>query len=262
MTTLRLKRKPKKVAVPLEESDLRKDSKTVLVEKIKESASAGVKPTATPRLARILIIEDHPIVRQGIVDLINREPDLSVCGELDNTEEAFAWFEKEKPDLLILDISLSKGSNGIEFLKYLKSQYPNVKCLILSMHEETLYASRALLAGARGYVMKHENIKTLVDAIRIILGGKIYLSEKMKERMLEKQYAGVPEGFSPVEILSDRELEIFQLIGEGLSTTKIAQRLHRSIKTIETYRSRIKEKLNLKDNMELICNAVQWVQSK
>ena len=165
-----------------------------------------------------------------------------------------------KPDLVIVDISLN-GSSGIEFLKTFRLEYPDIPTLVLSMHDELLYAERVLREGARGYVMKQEAVEKIVTAIRKILEGQIYLSDRMMERILEKKYMG-QANLSPMESLSDRELEVFRLIGEGITTVAIAKQLHRSVKTIETYRARIKVKFNLKNNMELIRLAMHWAQNK
>lgn len=208
---------------------------------------------------RVFILEDHPIVRQGICDLITQESDMMVCGQADNYKEALETIEKVKPEVVLLDISLN-GASGLELLSSLKTHQPNVKVLILSMHDETLYAERALREGAKGYIMKQEATEKVLEAIRHVVKGQIYLSDQMLERVLEKKYAGCPTDASPMETLSDRELEVFRLIGEGISTSVIAKQLHRSIKTIETYRARIKVKLNLKNNMELIRAAMHWIQ--
>ncbi len=208
---------------------------------------------------QILVLDDHPIVRQGLSQLINQQEDLEVSGEASNAEEAFRSIQTAQPDAVIVDISLD-GPNGIEFIKAAKEQYPNMFFLVHSMHDETLYAERALRAGAKGYVMKQESPEILITAIHRVLRGQIYMSDVMTERMLEQRYNGVSDSLFPMEALSDRELEVFQLIGRGETTAHIAKLLHRSIKTVETYRARIKEKLNLKDNMQLIRCAMQWTQ--
>lgn len=210
---------------------------------------------------QIVILDDHPILRRGLAQLINLEPDFEVCGEAANSVDGFRSIEATHPSLVIVDISLD-GSNGVEFIKTVKEQYPNLLMLAHSMHDETLYAERVLRAGARGYIMKQESPEKIILAIRRILAGQIYLSEVMTERMLEQRYNGISENLSPVDALSDRELEVFQLIGGGETSSKIAKMLHRSIKTVETYRARIKDKLSLKDNMQLIRAAMQWVTSE
>lgn len=219
------------------------------------------KASLTSKKTRIFILDDHPIVRQGIGEMINDEADMTVCGESDNYQEAMGVVESLKPDVILVDISLN-GSSGLEFLKSLKIHNPDCKALILSMHDETLYAERALREGARGYIMKQEATEKIMDAIRHVMKGQIYLSDHMMERILEKKYGGISADASPIEALSDRELEVFRMIGEGISTSLIAKQLHRSVKTIETYRARIKVKLNLKNNMELIRLAMNWVQSE
>ncbi len=219
------------------------------------------KPSFTAKKTQIFILDDHPIVRQGIGELINNENDMMICGGADNYQAALQAVETLKPDVILVDISLN-GSSGLEFLKSLKVQYPDVKALILSMHDETLYAERALREGARGYIMKQEATEKIMDAVRHVMKGQIYLSDHMMERILEKKYGGISADASPIEALSDRELEVFRMIGEGISTSLIAKQLHRSVKTIETYRARIKVKLNLKNNMELIRLAMNWVQNE
>lgn len=207
---------------------------------------------------KIFILDDHPLLRRGLGQLINLEPDLEIVGESANAIEALEIIETVKPDLIVVDINLD-GPNGIEFIKMAKEKYPGLRFLVHSMHDEMLYAERALRAGARGYMMKHEKPSLVIYAIRHVLNGQIYLSDAMRERMLKHQYHG-DEAVTPLETLSDRELEVFQFIGKGETTVRIAALLHRSSKTIETCRSRIKEKLYLKDNMELIRRAVQWNQ--
>lgn len=219
------------------------------------------KAGLSQKTPKVLILDDHPIVRQGLVQLLSQEVGLELCGEAANSEQAFAVIESAKPDIVIVDISL-EGPNGIEFIKAAKEQYPNLFFLVHSMHDENLYAERALRAGARGYIMKQESSDKVVTAIRRILSGQIYMSEAMTEKMLEQRYNGVSDSLLPMEALSDRELEVFQLIGKGETTNRIAKLLHRSIKTVETYRARIKEKLNLKDNMQLIRHAMQSVYSE
>lgn len=208
---------------------------------------------------RVFILEDHPIVRKGIAALINGEHDLLVCGEAESVEKALSAVSSSKPDIVLVDISLS-GSSGIEFIRTMKMEMPETPCLALSMHDELLYAERILLEGAKGYLMKQEAMEIVLEAIRRVLAGKVYLSERVKERILEKKYGGGATDISPIEALSDRELEVFRLIGEGVTTAQIAKQLHRSAKTIETYRARIKHKLNLKHNMELVRHAIRWSQ--
>jgi DNA-binding NarL/FixJ family response regulator len=211
---------------------------------------------------KILIVDDHPIVRQGLTELINQEEDLVVCEQAEDATEAMGFIKKLKPDMAIVDISL-KETSGMELIKDIKVQYPNLVILALSMHDESLYAERALRAGARGYVMKAEATEKVVTAIRKILSGQIYVSDKMAAKMVRKLVGGGPDvGVSAIERLSDRELEVFHLIGQGYGTRQIAERLHLSIKTIETYREHIKEKLNLADASELLQYAIQWTHSQ
>ena len=214
------------------------------------------------RASKILIVDDHPIVRHGLAKLINDEPDLEVCGEADSAGDALTMMESEAPDLLLVDISLG-GTNGIELIKRVKASDPEMRVLVSSMHDESLYAERALRAGAMGYLNKGENRETLLGAIRQVLRGKLYLSPRMSERLLHRFVLNDQEPDRPaIESLSDRELEVFQLIGEGLTTRQIASRLHLSPKTIETYREHIKAKLNLENSSELIRAAVQWCLEK
>jgi DNA-binding NarL/FixJ family response regulator len=212
--------------------------------------------------SNILIVDDHPIVRQGLAELINHENDLTVCAQAEDANQAMKAVKELKPDMAIVDISL-KETSGMELIKDLKTQYPNLPVLTLSMHDESLYAERALRAGARGYIMKAEATEKVIKAIRKILSGEIYISDKMASKMMRKLVSGNSEiNASPVELLSDRELEVFQLIGKGFGTRQIAERLYLSIKTIETYRAHIKEKLNLADSAELLQYAIQWVNSR
>lgn len=213
------------------------------------------------KTAQVFILDDHPIVRHGLAQLINQQVGLEVCGEAASVAEASAAIPSAKPDIMVVDVTLD-GSNGIEFIKMIKEQYPEILFLVNSMHDETLYGERALRAGARGYIMKQEAPEKVILAIRRILSGQIYMSDAMTERMLEQRYNGVADNLTPMEALSDRELEVFQFIGRGETTAKIAKLLHRSVKTVETYRGRIKEKLNLKDNMQLIRHAMQSVYTE
>jgi DNA-binding NarL/FixJ family response regulator len=210
----------------------------------------------------ILIVDDHPIVRQGLAELVNHEDDLVVCGQAEDAHQAMKAVKELTPDMAIVDISL-KETSGMELIKDLNAQYPNLPILALSMHDESLYAERALRAGARGYIMKAEATEKVIIAIRKILSGEIYISDKMASKMMRKFVGSSTEiKTSPVERLSDRELEVFQLIGKGFGTRQISERLFLSIKTIETYRAHIKEKLNLADAAELLQYAIQWVNSR
>ncbi len=212
--------------------------------------------------SRVFIVDDHPLVREHLRSLLEREPDLSVCGEASDGPGALALIPKQAPDLVILDISL-KRSHGLEVLKDLKRLLPDLPVLVLSMHDEALYAERTLRAGAMGYITKEEATVNVLRAIRKVLGGHVYLSERISERMMQKVVRGAPSpGSSPLEVLADRELEVFQMIGRGVGTRQIAEELHLGIKTVESYRARIKDKLRLSDANELLQHAIQWVQSE
>ena len=208
---------------------------------------------------KVLLVDDHAILRQGLVKLINHEADMVVCGEAEDAAKAFDAVESLSPDIAVVDISL-KGSNGIELIKNVKARFPDLPMLVLSMHDESLYAERALRAGSLGYIMKEEAIEQVLVAIRKVLGGEIFLSEKMKSRMLQNLAQGKGKVVSsPIEQLTDRELEVFRLIGEGHSTRQIAGELHLSVRTVEAYREYIKAKLNLKNATELVQHAFHWV---
>ena len=208
---------------------------------------------------QILIVDDHPIVRQGIAGLVNHENDLAVCGQAEDSHQALRAIRELTPNMAIVDISL-KETDGLELIKNIHSRYPNLLILALSMHDETVYAERALRAGAMGYIMKQEATENVILAIRKILGGELYVSDRMASRMVRKLVGGQTETLgSPTESLSDRELEVFHLIGHGHGTRQISERLHRSVKTIETYQANIKEKLSLKNAGELHQYAIQWV---
>lgn len=207
---------------------------------------------------KILIVEDHPIFRWGLSELINQEPDMAVCGEATNVTGAWKAIDRLNPDLIIADITL-ENSDGIDLTKEVNRRSKTIPVLILSMHDQFLYAERALHAGARGYIMKQEAMESVVTAIRQVLAGKIYLNDQVKDRILfnlADRPAG--KGRSSIERLTDRELEVFRMIGKGFSTREIASKLHLSMKTIGTYRERIKEKLNLKHANELVRHAVHW----
>lgn len=208
---------------------------------------------------RLVIVDDHPIVRQGFVQLINQQPDLEVIGEAEDAPEALDLILTEKPDISLVDLSL-KNSNGLELIKDLCRQIPDMPILVVSLHDEEVYAERVLRAGAKGFIMKAEATESVMTAIRQVLDGGIYLSQKMRTKLLEKLTTGASyqDAGTPVELLSDREFEVFQLIGKGMKTSAIADALNLSIKTIETYRSHLKTKLNLKDSTALMQTAVEW----
>ena len=208
---------------------------------------------------KILIIDDHPIVRKGLRMMIESEPGLSVCGEANGMSEAMQQYFETKPDVVVADISLDNGS-GIELVKELVSHDEQIKVLVCSMHDESLFAERALRAGAKGYINKEEATEKLIAAIRRVASGRVYLSQEMTDHMLCRQVGAGPEPpKSEIETLSDRELEVFEQIGHGVTTRQIADKLHLSPKTIETYRENIKHKLNLANATELTQRAVQWV---
>lgn len=210
--------------------------------------------------SRVLIVDDHPTVREGLAMRIEREPDLEVCGEAADMGEAMRLMTETRPDVAVVDISLKNGS-GIELIKRIKDRHDHVRMLVWSMHGESLYAERALRAGALGYVNKDQATNTIIEAIRRVLEGKIWLSETMSERLLLRTVgaARLKQATSPVDGLADRELEVFRLVGEGVKTAEIADRLHLSVKTIETYRDRIRQKLDLADGTALVHYATQWV---
>ncbi|MDR1893356.1 MAG: response regulator transcription factor [Spirochaetales bacterium] len=208
---------------------------------------------------RIVIVDDHPIVRQGLEQLLEQEPDMKVSGAVGDAQDFMDLIKKEVPDIALVDLSL-KNSSGLELIKDLAVQYPELKVLVISLHDEESYAERAIRAGARGFIMKVEATENLLMAIRRVIKGEIYLSEKMKTRLLEKiisQKKPEPGGLL-TDGLTDREIEIFDLIGEGMKNQNIANKLSISIKTVETYKTHLKRKLNLKDSSELIQKAVEW----
>ncbi len=211
---------------------------------------------------KILIVDDHPIVRQGLTGLINQENDLMVCGQAEDVHQAIKAIGTLKPDMAIVDICL-KETSGMELIKDIKVQYPSLSVLALSMHDESLYAERALRAGAKGYITKQQATEKVIIAIRKVLSGQIYVSDSMAATMVSKLVGGKPQtGDSPIDRLSDRELEVFLLIGQGYGTQQISERLHLSVKTIETYRAHIKEKLNLTKATQLLQYAIKWVNSR
>jgi DNA-binding NarL/FixJ family response regulator len=208
---------------------------------------------------RVVIVDDHPVVRLGLRQLLENEPDLELCGEAEGAAEALSVIEETRPDLVVIDISLKNGS-GLSLVKQITAQDRTIKTLVSSMHDEALFAERALRAGAMGFINKEEAIDQMVSAMRRVLAGSIYLSPGMTDRVLQSIARGELEGGKvTLEQLSDRELEVFELIGKGLTTRQAADHLNLSVKTIETYRENIKTKLNLENNNELICRAAQWI---
>lgn len=211
---------------------------------------------------RIFIVDDHPMMREGLAQMIGGQEDLEVCGESGEANDALTGITTMKPDLVLTDITLP-GKNGLELIKDIQAMHPEILVLVISMHDEALYAERVLRAGGRGYVMKQEGGKKIAEAIRQVLNGQIHVSEKMSAKILEVFSGRRPEAVaSPVENLSDREFEIFQLIGHGLETKQLADKLHVSPKTIEAHRANIKAKLKLTSMPELIRAAVRWVESQ
>ena len=210
---------------------------------------------------RVLLVDDHPIVRQGLALLIDREGDLSVCGEAEGAHSAFHAISTLRPDIVLLDISLS-GPDGLDVLKEIRVKSANLPVLMLSMHDETIYAERAMRAGANGYIMKQEATEKVLVAIRRILQGGVYLSDRLTNTMLQQYVHGASSAKkSPLVSLTDRELEVFRLIGEGHGTRQIADELHLSVKTIESYQAHIKEKLSLRNARELVQHAIEWTVS-
>jgi DNA-binding NarL/FixJ family response regulator len=207
---------------------------------------------------KILLVDDHPLVREGLVNLISQQSDLEICGEAANEPQALELIGAVQPDVAIVDISLENGS-GIELIKSIKAIHPAVTVLVLSMHDESLYAERALRAGARGYIMKREAAKKIIEGIRRVLAGQLYVSEKVAAMMAEKFVNGrTAVDTSPVEQLSNRELEVFQLLGSGHNTRQISDHLHVGFKTVQAYNARIKEKLKLTNATELLREAIRW----
>lgn len=214
-----------------------------------------------PSKKKIYIVDDHPLMRKGMAMTLENSVEFTVCGQSESAEEALSEIPTLKPDGCVVDISLP-GMNGIELVKNLLAQLPDLKILVISRHDEELYAERAIRAGAKGYLMKLEAGEVLVSAVQQIMNGSIYLSDKIGSQLIMKIASGQSTGDNPLELLSDRELEVFELTGKGESTKEIAQRLHVSVKTIDTYRARIKEKMHLKSANELMRRAVQWVEGE
>ena len=211
---------------------------------------------------KLLIVDDHPMMRQGLIQLINNEKDLMVCGEAETAEEAVAALDKCKPDLALIDITLG-GRSGLELIKDIQAIDPNLPLLVLSMHDESLYAERVLRAGSRGYIMKQAGGKQIMLAIRQVLSGEMYVSPKMSARILESFSGQRSEtSGSPMHKLTDREFEIFQLIGQGRGTRQIAEQLRLSVKTVEVHRQHIKEKLSISDAPSLVRYAVRWLETQ
>jgi DNA-binding NarL/FixJ family response regulator len=217
-----------------------------------------------PRRTRILLVDDHPLVREGLGEALGKEPDLMICGEAEDRLQALQLIPASKPDLAIIDLALKK-SNGLELIKDIRVRFPKILMLVVSMQDELLHAERAIRAGASGYITKEEATVHVVQAVRQVLRGELYVSQQLASQMAAKlsprSLRSRPESHSALSTLTDRELEVFQLIGDGLSRQQIAERLNLDVNTVETYRSRIKEKLNLKDAQELLQFAIRSSRS-
>jgi DNA-binding NarL/FixJ family response regulator len=219
---------------------------------------ANAERETESRKRTVFIVDDHPLLRQGLALMINREKDLAVCGEAEEAQAAMRAIAQYQPDILIVDISLN-GPDGLELLKSIRNSYASLPVLILSMHDEATYAERALRARANGYIMKQEATEKVLVAVRRILNGEVYLSDRIANKMLQQYIGGASTALqSRLSALSDRELEVFRSIGEGRSTRQIADELHLSVKTVETYQAHLKEKLALRSGRELIQHAIQW----
>jgi DNA-binding NarL/FixJ family response regulator len=224
-----------------------------------ETAVANHGTKSGQKAVRILIVDDHPVVREGLAVRIARQPDLEICGEAASISEALAQIDEKDPDVAIIDLSLKEG-DGLDLIRRIRARNSRVCMLVWSMYPETMFADRALSAGAMGYINKQEATSRIMEAIRCVSSGRVYLSGPMADRLLQRSIGGgLSIGPAPIESLSDRELEVFRLIGEGRTTAEVAAQLHRSMHTIETYRQRIKTKLGIRNAAELARAAVQWV---
>lgn len=228
------------------------------------TTAAGNSPAesqSTPR-SRVFIVDDHTMFREGLRQLIDREPGLTVCGDAADAVEALPAIRETNPDVVLVDISLA-GASGIDLIKDIKGEFEDLPVLVVSMHDESLYAERALRAGAMGYVMKHEPAKTVKAAIHKVLAGDMYLSEKMSTSVINRLLRGQSDQpKSPIEMLSDRELEVFRLLGQGQGVRQIAEKLEVTIPTVNSFRNRIKEKLGLKSSTEVMLHAIQWFRDE
>ena len=218
-----------------------------------------MSPTLPDMASQIYLVEDHPVMRAGYASLISHESDMEVCGEAGSAEEAFPAIVELRPDAVVVDLSLP-GVNGIELVKRLGALGDSPSVLVVSAHDEALYAERVLAAGARGYLMKHESAGNVVEAIRRVLGGHLYLSEKLRERLILSRIAQSPPPGSPVDPLTDREIEVFEHFGRGRTTQEIAERLGLSPKTVESHRANIKKKMGIEHAPEFVQRAVLWVE--
>ena len=224
----------------------------------------GKPDLASPanRRARILLVDDHPLVRERLAEIINREKDLVICGEAEDRHQALQAIKNCAPHLVIVDITL-KSSDGVELIKDIHARWPALQSLVISMHDESLYAERALRAGARGYITKQEATRNILSAIRRVLSGQIYLNDRIASRILSRLALPAPTSAeTPSDLLADRELQVFELTGRGLNTRQIAAQLHLGVKTVETYRARIREKLDVKDPDDLLALAITWTHRK
>lgn len=222
-----------------------------------------IRSAASTRMGQVqvMIVDDHPILRHGLAELISRQPDMKVCGQAANASEALGQFEAARPDVAIIDISLD-GENGIELIEYIRDVDREVKVLVSSMHEEKIFAGRCIRAGATGYVSKTEPVAKVLEAVRCVARGEIFLSPDVEKRLLQLSSIGAPIDGDPVESLTNRELEVFEMIGQGLTTRKISRKLGLSPRTIETHRVKIKTKLHLLNSAELNHCAYMWVSDQ
>lgn len=224
--------------------------------------SLNAEPSMVEAKHRVFVVDDHPIFRHGIVQVINTEMEFQVCGEASSATEALTALREISADIVVLDVSL-QGCNGIELIKHLLAEHPKLPILVLSMHDERHYGLRALRAGAGGYVMKREHVDNFIVALRRVLAGKIYVSEALSEQLIQQALHGKnSEAVSPIDLLSDRELEILQLVGQGRGSREIAEQLHLSTKTVESHRLRMKEKLGLKSASDLVRFSMNWVEEQ
>jgi DNA-binding NarL/FixJ family response regulator len=239
-----------------------RDERYLCAAKTKMNLPSPVLPEPAPALKttrRLLIVDDHPVFRHGAIQLISTMPEVTICGEAENAPSALHAMRQLRPEIALIDVSLP-GTNGIELIKLMLAEEPRLIILIVSMHDESLYALRALRAGAKGYVMKQQAAENVLDALRKVMNGGIYVSPQFSERLVFKAIQGSDTDLgSPVDKLSDRELEVLQLFGRGKSTRAIADSLHLSVKTVETHRAHIKEKLGFKDAEEMVRFATEWI---
>jgi DNA-binding NarL/FixJ family response regulator len=211
---------------------------------------------------KILVVDDHAVFRDGLVRIINQESDLSVCAQASDGAEAIKQYETHKPDAVIMDISMD-GMNGIDLARLMRTRFPSARLLVLSMHKESTYAERALRAGANGYIMKKESGRQLIDALRRVISGQTFVSDQLNELLLQKlAHPNRKLGLFSIDLLSDRQLEVFRLIGQGYGTRQIADELHISMKTVESHREHIRTKLNLNTTFELVQQAIHWMRSE